>query len=157
MHTHAFSWPNTWNNVALCILNNFAHVGLKRNYFSIWYRGAASTNLRCAQLFKKLPRAKVDNTDIFKTPGKLTVEYCKKYCDLKCDDGSTSSNLAFSIKHNMTCLFIKNIGHQYFLNNITEERIHWTAPGRGDGITLLIAIFNKNAHRTRDNVVVAKT
>ena len=98
-----------------------------------------------------------NNIDVFNTPGKLTVEYCKNDCDPKWTDGSTAENLQLCIKFNMMCLFIKNSAHQNFLKNIKEERLHWTRPGGGDGITLLIAICSKNAHGERVSTVVAKT
>ena len=55
------------------------------------------------------------------------------------------------------CLFIKNSVHQTVLDNIKEERLNWKRPGGEDGISLLIAVYNKNVHGTRASAVVAKT
>ena len=72
-------------------------------------------------------------------------------------DGSNAANLHFCIKLNMMYLYIKNSVRQTVLEAIKEERVHWKRPGGGDGITLLIEIYSKNAHGTRASAVVAKS
>ena len=57
----------------------------------------------------------------------------------------------------MACLYVKNCVYQTVLDNIKQERFHWTRPDEGDGILLLVFISIKNAQGTRASVVVAKT
>ena len=56
----------------------------------------------------------------------------------------------------MFYLYVKNSTHQSVLDELKDDRHQWIRPGGGDGTTLLIAIYSKNAHGIRASAVVAK-
>ena len=98
-----------------------------------------------------------ESLNIFETPGKLTIQACKAHCDPFWADGSEEANQQFCIKSNMFYLFVKNSCTQNVIDELKEERQHWSRPGGGDGLTILIAVYGKNAHGTRASAVVAKS
>ena len=46
---------------------------------------------------------------------------------------------------------------QSVLDEVKDDKDKWTRPGGGDGASLLISIYNKNAHGTRASAIVART
>ena len=48
-----------------------------------------------------------NNVNLFETPGVLTVQECKDYCDPRWVDGSNQDNVQICIKSNMFYLFVK--------------------------------------------------
>ena len=95
-----------------------------------------------------------DNTNLFDTPGKLTIEVCKDHFE---PQWANNGNLQFCIKSNIGYLFLKNSVAQNVIDDFPKEtKAHWMRPGGGDAITFLIAVYSKNVHGTRASSVVAK-
>ena len=98
-----------------------------------------------------------NNYNLFKEPGRLTADIVKAHCDPKWADGTNADNVQFCIKSNMMYIFIKKSVSKNVLDDIEEEKHKWTRPGGGDGLTLLMCIYNKNAHGTKASAIIAKS
>ena len=80
----------------------------------------------------------------------------KAHCDPKWS-ASTEQNAYFCILFNMRFVFINKIVTQHVLDGVKDDKNKWIRPVGGDGDSLLISIYNKNAHRTRASATIAKT
>ena len=98
-----------------------------------------------------------DRLSIFKTPGTLNIDAIKAHCDPKWSAVSQERDLQFCILSNMMFVFIKNSVSQSVLDGVKDDKNKWSRPGGGDGASLLISIYQKNAHGTRASAIVAKT
>ena len=84
---------------------------------------------------------------MFTTPGNLTIDFDKVHCDPKWRAG-TAQDVQFCILSNVIFVFIKNSATQHVIDDVKDGKDKWIRPGGSNGDSLMIRIYNKNAHIT---------